>query len=307
MLQWLFDLANSRPGAPLPGLAHRVRHRLARVWNPDVRWVFEGRTLVVPLSHDFAWNRGLFPGYTDNLHRVAGFLRARDGVVRLVDVGANVGDTYLLTRPAPGDRALLVEGAPRYARLLVRNVGRDPGVICVRALLADRESGAVGGMVYAGGNATIAPGSAGGDAFETLDGVLARHPEFGAPTLVKVDVEGYDGRVLRGARTLLAAHAPVVMFEHHPRMIDVAGDDPAAVFADLAALGYGALIVYDNFGDLLGTLDPMDGAGVARLIATARARDGYYHDVIAFPEARAADREAFLAAERARPRAGASA
>jgi FkbM family methyltransferase len=299
MLQWLFDLTLARPG-PLPRLAHRVRHRLTRAWNPEVRWAFEGRTLTVPLSHDFAWNRGLFPDYTDNLRRVAAFLRARDGTVGYIDVGANVGDTYLLTRPAPGDRALLVEGAARYFGMLVRNVGRDPGVTCVRALLADRERAAAGGIVYEGGNARVDPAVSSGDAFETLDGVLARHPGAVRPTLVKVDVDGYDGLVLRGARRLLAAHAPVVMFEHHARLIDALGDEPAAVFADLAELGYGALLVYDNFGALLGTLDPRDAQGIARLIETARVRDGYYHDLIAFPERRAADREAFLVAERAR-------
>jgi len=299
MLQWLFDLTLAPPGA-LPRLAHRVRRRLTRVWNPEVRWSLEGRTLAVPLSHDFAWNRGLFPGYTDNLHRVAAFLRARDGAVGFIDVGANIGDTYLLTRPAPGDRALLVEGAAHYFGLLVRNVGRDPGVTCVRALLSDRESAAAGGIVYEGGNARIDPTVGGDSAFETLDGVLARHPGSVTPTLIKVDVEGYDVRVLRGARGLLSTHAPVVMFEHHPRLIDAIGDDPAVVFADLAALGYGTLLVYDNFGALLGTLEPRDLEGIARLIETARRRDGYYHDLIAFPERRAADRKAFLAAECAR-------
>ncbi len=303
MLQWLFDLVNARPTSIVGRLAQRVRMPLSRVHNPDVRWTFEGRTIRVPLSHDLGWNRGHFPGYTDNLRRLAAFVRARDGALRMIDVGANVGDTYLLVRPAPGDRFLLIEGAERYARLLERNVGGDPGVVCVQALLADRPSEQSGAMVYEGGNARLDARGAGSARLETLDRVLARHPAFGPANLIKVDVEGFDGRVLRGARELLARDGPVVMFEHHPRLIDAIGDDAEAVFGELADLGYGPLVVYDNFGALLGTLAPRDAAAVRGLTAAARERDGYYHDLAAFPERRAADRDAFLAAERADPAA----
>ena len=299
MSQLLFGLTNSRNDV-VARLANRLRNAVARRHNPDVRWSFEGRTLTVPLSHDLPWNRRHFRNYADNLFRVAAFVRRRDGGLRMADVGANVGDSYLITRPERGDRYLLIEGAGRYFRLLMRNVGNDPGVTCVRALLSDRSSAEAGGMAVDGGNATVVTGAAGeGSAFDTLDAVLRRHADLAPLNLVKVDVEGYDGRVLRGARATLSADAPVVLFEHHPRLIRAAGDDDCALFADLAALAYGPMIVYDNRGFLLGTLDPGDVARVAELASYARQQDGYYFDVIAFPSRRAADHDAFLGEERA--------
>jgi FkbM family methyltransferase len=299
MSQLLFDLTHSRHEV-VARLANRVRNAVVRRHNPDVRWSFTGRTLTVPLSHDLPWALRYFPNYAGNLLRIAAFLRRRDGGLRLADVGANVGDSYVTTRPQAGDRFLLVEGAERYFRLLERNVGGDPGVICVRALLSDRASAEAGSMVVEGGNAIVVTGAAGaGSAFDTLDAVLHRHADLAPLNLIKVDVEGYDGRVLRGARATLSADAPVVLFEHHPRLVRLAGDDDCALFGELAALGYGPMIVYDNRGFLLGTLEPGDVASVAELVSYARQQDGYYYDILAFPSRRAADRDAFLREERA--------
>ena len=299
MNQLLFDLCTARPRL-LARLAQRVRTAVVRRHNPEVRDRLEGRTLVVPLSHDLAWNRMHHPTYTDNLRRVAEFVRRRDGRLAFVDVGANVGDSYLLTRPAPGDSCVLIEGSERYFGLLKRNVGGDPGVRCVYALLSDVPGEAAGSMVVEGGNARVEAQAGGrGAAFDTLDRVLERQAGFGPANLLKVDVEGWDGRVLRGGRALLSAAAPVVIFEHHPRLIALTGEDDRRLFGELAALGYGLMIVYDNRGFLLGTLDPADTARATELVSYARQQDGYYFDVIAFPAARSADRDAFLAGERA--------
>lgn len=297
--QLLFDLCTARPRL-LARAANRARLAAVARSNPDVRQRLEGRRLLVPLSHDLAWNRMWHPLYTDNLRRAAAFVRERDGALRLVDVGANVGDSYVLTRPAPGDTAVLVEGAERYFRLLERNVGGDAGVTCVHALLSEEAGAPAATMAIEGGNAYVAEGAGhAGARFETLDEVLERCSGFGPSNLVKVDVEGWDGRVLRGAVRTLATAAPVVMFEHHPRLVAEAGDDDRRVFADLAAAGYGPMLVYDNRGWLLGTLDPRDAERTGELVRIARERDGYYYDVLAFPAARESERAAFEVEERA--------
>jgi hypothetical protein len=50
------------------------------------------------------------------------------------------------------------------------------------------------------------------------------------PTLVKIDVEGYEAHVLRGARTLLQSpDAPVVSFELNPKTLGEVGSDVESV------------------------------------------------------------------------------
>jgi FkbM family methyltransferase len=279
---------------------NRVRVTLARRPDARVRWRLGGRELVLPLSHDLAWYRRCFPTYSDNLRRLARFLRGRDGALCMIDVGANIGDSWALTEPAPQDRYLLVEGEPEFFELLTLNTTATAGVTCVPVLLSDRPTVAPLGMVIVAGNARVDVAAATGNrVFETLDHVLDERPVFRAANLVKVDVEGFDGRVLRGGRALLAGAGPVVLFEHYPRLIRAAGDNDCALFTDLAGFGYGPMILYDNRGFLLGTLDPGDVGHVAELVSYARQQDGYYYDVIAFPSRRAADRDSFLREERA--------
>lgn len=76
----------------------------------------------------------------------------------------------------------------------------------------------------------------------TLD-ELAR--EFGvAPTHIKIDVEGYEAAVLRGAETILArSPAPLLFIELHNEIIREGGGNPADTLALLRGYGYKAFTV----------------------------------------------------------------
>jgi FkbM family methyltransferase len=61
----------------------------------------------------------------------------------------------------------------------------------------------------------------------------------GAPTHLKVDVEGFEEDALRGAERTLAGRAPPIVFlELHVRLMRENGSDPAAPLDRLAAHGY---------------------------------------------------------------------
>jgi FkbM family methyltransferase len=67
------------------------------------------------------------------------------------------------------------------------------------------------------------------------------------PTLVKIDVEGYEAHVLRGARTLLeSADAPVVCFELNPKTLGEVGSDVESIATALK--GYRFFYVDDFEG-----------------------------------------------------------
>ena len=84
----------------------------------------------------------------------------------------------------------------------------------------------------------------------TLNSLKAQHAAaFENVRLLKIDTDGYDLRVIRGARRLLKATKPVLFFEYSPDHMAAVGEhQPMRVFDELGDLGYDRLLFYDNFG-----------------------------------------------------------
>ncbi len=62
--------------------------------------------------------------------------------------------------------------------------------------------------------------------------------EFGVPTHIKVDVEGHELAVIRGARTAFTRLAPVLFLELHNDMVRSDGQDPSSVLDEVGSFGY---------------------------------------------------------------------
>jgi hypothetical protein len=61
----------------------------------------------------------------------------------------------------------------------------------------------------------------------------------GAVRFIKVDVEGAEGRALKGASRVLACSRPTVLVELHPHLLPkVSGETPASLIAWMASLNY---------------------------------------------------------------------
>jgi len=63
--------------------------------------------------------------------------------------------------------------------------------------------------------------------------------EVGLPTHIKIDVEGHEGAVLRGAANTIRQSSPILFLELHNEIIRSEGGDPAMVFDILVGSGYG--------------------------------------------------------------------
>ena len=219
----------------------------------------------------------------DELRRAEPGVRAVLAALRpgdtFVDVGANYGTFSLLAaaRVRPGGRVYAVEPQPRHAALLRRSAARNGAGDRVRVFEAACAERAGEATVYvpdqSSGKASVHGAYAGVLAHralavraETLDGLLDGHPLPGR-VVVKVDVEGAERAVLRGARGVLGRHRPLLLFELHPRSSEAAGYRPEDLLAQVGALGY------DRFREVGG-----HGWTPAEDVPTDRRRD-----VIALP------------------------
>jgi FkbM family methyltransferase len=134
-----------------------------------------------------------------------------------VDVGANVGTVLAdMVAVAPDGRHIAYEPLPDLCRELA---ARFPAVDVRNAALSDRAGQATFSRVRRAPSQSgfRAVGAEGSDVdeltvrVERLDDSL---PDGSVPTLIKIDVEGAEEQVLRGALDTIRRHRPVVAFEH---------------------------------------------------------------------------------------------
>jgi FkbM family methyltransferase len=239
-LQWIYQLV------PL-------RHR----WFPLLRLFLPERGLI---ALPFASGRVLYPAawagpfnasYLISLPRVfperglfETTLRAAAGDGAVVDVGANLGVYTLMTRGVSRARIIAYEPSPLafhvFMRMLDANGLKD---IDLRLKACGETRGRAclqeGINSYVGGTANTdqrdfddfdhlcrqtRDGFTSTDAEQvTLDDELAGEGPIG---LIKIDCEGYEHKILLGARRVLAEQRPTLFIELHPEMIRRVGDTP---------------------------------------------------------------------------------
>ncbi len=266
--------------------------------DPVVHYTLNGKRLALNLSHQIPFTRKEIPTYSENLSRVTSFIRDHVGPLCMVDIGANIGDSYALAGSKPGDHFLLVEGSAHYLRLLTLNTQDDPAVTRVQALLTNTSGSGKGGLILTNGTARVGEEAADTVEYQTLDDLLTHLPGFTGANLLKSDVDGYDSRVLAGAERLITTSSPVLFFEHHPFLLTVAGDDDRYIFPLLKKWGYSRLIVYDLKGFLLGLVDSDDADLLGDLMFYAKSTGDFYFDVCAFHDRFADTRNKFIESEK---------
>lgn len=132
------------------------------------------------------------------------------------DVGANVGEVSEALLPL-ASRIVAIEPDPQSFAELNRRLGQH--AICVQALVGpdDARRTFLTNTIASKGSTSVTPGDEppGHDYLKrtamqaiSLDSLAAMH---GMPSLVKIDVEGYEMSVLDSAQAVLAAKPVVIM------------------------------------------------------------------------------------------------
>jgi FkbM family methyltransferase len=174
----------------------------------------------------------------------------RDGD-RFVDIGANIGMISLLASRLVGPWGVVDAFEPNPdCSQAIRSVLARNGIKNVRlheAGLADTETTMQLTVPRRNtGEATLAAGAElfGGEAdtFEVPvrvgDDILQQDPQ--PPAFIKIDVEGFEHRVLSGLRQTLTRQHPIVITEVVASHLSRDGHTPADLFELMGSLGYQA-------------------------------------------------------------------
>jgi len=149
----------------------------------------------------------------------------------VVDVGANIGYYLLLAEQVvgAGGQVICIEPSNENLPELRRNIGINgfSNVTLHAVALGDHE-GQTG--LQTGINSGIVEGAEGPYTvpLRRLDQVVSGRVDF-----LKIDVEGYEGQVLAGAESMLAAHKPLLFLELHPHIVGRFGYSTSGILADL--------------------------------------------------------------------------
>jgi FkbM family methyltransferase len=171
----------------------------------------------------------------------------------IIDVGANVGRYawFLRRRARPDARLFALEPHPDAARLLQVAVGALPGSTVLELGASDRDGSAglvvpdgafgspVHGLAWVRAPVDNDPTGAIEIDLRRLDGLIADGiVTVVGPVFLKIDVEGGEGRVLRGAAGLLRRHRPIIYFECQAGPLARQGQTPEEVWRELVQAGY---------------------------------------------------------------------
>jgi FkbM family methyltransferase len=261
----------------------------------------DGRELSMRLSHALPLLKSSNPLYDSIFDRLARNARKFEPRLTMIDVGANIGDTVSSVENDRNSRFLCVEGDERHFALLERNTRSLGNVTCVHTILSDRPGSGGYGLHTLHGTSYVVSDVSGAVSIHTLDTVVAQYPDFEQANVLKIDTDGFDLKVLRGANGLLARAKPAVVFELAPRHYVKAGnEDPKQAFDFLRSADYDLTAVYNSAGVLMIAADVSDDAlldAVRQLIDCAHY-EGRYFDIVAFHRTHRARYDAFLQGER---------
>ena len=211
----------------------------------------------------------------------------RGGVA--VDVGANVGN-HALFFAAHFAEVLAFEPHPRTHALLALNASLRSNVRCFPFALSDR----VGTAMLA-----TPPGNAGMASIEQADGAADSRGAVEVPlrrlddlaelagrrvALLKIDVEGHEAAVIRGAQAVLRRDRPAVVFE---QLADDIEDGSSPALDALRGCGYSRFWTIREFPDsgmrLLDALRRRITGGGLRMVEVKSLDRRFHSMIVALP------------------------
>lgn len=179
----------------------------------------------------------------------------------VLDVGANAGFFSVLaaSRCGPGGRVHAFEPVPELCRVVERNAARNGFSIEVHPIAASDAAGVeefVLGAHPGGGALAKSPSAPADEELRHFDVECATIDDVVAAAgltridAVKIDVEGTESAVIRGARATLVAHRPRLLVEIDSLDAEGLRVRHDEVVAQLSELGYDCTLLEDSYPGL---------------------------------------------------------
>ncbi len=256
-----------------------------RYLKSAVRTRIHGRTVLLNNGNTYPIYTRKFPDLNNPIvELVYQSYLLKKKPIGIIDVGAAIGDTMLLLYSNCPDMIgdfFCIDGDPEFYEYLKFNLRHLKEGKVILALLSSSET-------YEKELVRIHTGtaSAQGDknvAASTLDAIVDKFDPLHIDVL-KTDVDGFDGRVLRGAMKTIDRHHPAIIFEWHPILCKQTGNnwlDHFEVLNDLAYNNFLWFSKYGSFNHFMKDIDRQEIDLMAELCLRSTTNYDQHFDVIA--------------------------
>ena len=283
----IYEKAGKQERKVIKPALEMIRRILIWFGDPPYSADIRGKQLVLPVSHKLPIYIADYPLYDTLPLRITDYLRTRDGLLIMVDIGANVGDTILTcSKDTQRDYFLGVEANPEFVRYLRKNARGIEGAVFVEAFCHSGDAKqAFVRIESVGGTARVMEAN---DGFalpkKTVDEILSEYPKFKKFNFLKLDTDGNDFDILKGAQESVVSSHPIILME-----CDVFGnvhyvEDVLSAIASLAKVGYSTIVAYDNFGNYFCTFAASDPSSFLNAIAYQVISEFGYYDLLFLSE-----------------------
>lgn len=267
-------------------LYYGLHNLLLKFYKGDYTATVHGAEMTMPAEHLLPVYVAMNPLQEKPVIDIAEDIRRRDGFLNLIDIGANIGDTILMiAKRVKPDEILAIEGSDKFYPYLDMNVKRlDARTKCnlEKTYLSDVSSDLKVSRTEDYGTGSLKEDPSGQvQSFVTLDDLIARKYPAVKWNLIKLDTDGFDFMIMKGAKKYLSTSDTSLFFEFDPVIHMARNEPPLDIFAFLASCGFTRVTFYNNWGELLLKTEPANTVMITELITYTTTYRRFHYDILA--------------------------
>jgi FkbM family methyltransferase len=235
----------------------KVYHTLIQPFTHSfVHYNLEGHDILLPTASRLPAVYSEFATYDRCLQSLSQMVGHKYPNAPIIDIGANIGDSVVLIRKVSDAPILAIEASPDYFSLLKHNTAAFGGITYVETFLGD-------GAVFSGslktelGSGGFVAGNGEIGSCSLVD-VLAQNPAFATTRLLKIDTDGFDRKILKGALPWLRQQQPILFIEFDPVLDRQCGGPGLCIFDELRMAGYRYYVFFSAAGELMLVTESLD-------------------------------------------------
>lgn len=260
-----------------------LRRKLTKLIDPLIKVKIGKHKILIPLSHELPYSLDVNPLYDRALPRICLELSKKGFNPKIIDVGANIGDTVALIREKANAEFLCIDGNEEFFPLLKQNTQRyGKNVILEKTYLGSKKQVIKAKINETKGTARLIKNESGKTIkITTLDNLTKKHLKFKTSDLIKIDTDGFEQTILKGAKETLNQGRPLLFFEFTPSAMIEQGENPMDIFEYIQKFGYTKALFYTNFGEAISIVSTKDKSKINSLIKKVDNITIHYYDILA--------------------------